>query len=503
MKKLSYTSYNLYFKLTVKNTSLLINLCALLLLLSCDKNFAQISFNPAHKKPNIIVIILDDQGYADVGFQQLPASSQVLTPNINKLSESGITFTNAYVSSSTCGPSRASLLTGRSSSRFGVEENGTMGPPVSEIIIPRAINNLGYKTAAIGKWHLGEEIQGMLPKDRGFDYYWGDIGYNKDYLMNRIPQPPVWASSPRSANEAYLPNAYTDEAVAFIERSKEQPFFLYLAHNAPHSPFRTTRELLERVVAERPEWEPVYDRMNLETNKWKGDKYDFGKFKGTDLDQEIIRLTYISMLLSADDSVGKIVETLEKNNLRENTLIFYLSDNGAALARPNDLGGVNLPLRSGKGSVYDGGVRVPFVMSWPGTLKDGIKSDMMISSLDIFSTTVELARGTVPNDRVIDGVNLIPYLTGTKDGEPHKALFFRRKDRGFWAIRSGDYKWVFSKSKKANAREPKEGGLYEVGVDWTEANDLSADSPEIRKNLTKMFEQLTKDLPEPLPQIKK
>jgi arylsulfatase A-like enzyme len=502
MKKPSYTNFNSEFKLYAKRTTLLINLCALLLLLSCNKTIAQSTFNQTHEKPNVIVIILDDQGYADVGFQQLPASSQVLTPNLDKLSESGISFTNAYVASSTCAPSRASLLTGRSSSRFGVEENGTSGPPVTEIIIPKLINNLGYRTGAFGKWHLGT-AEGMLPKDRGFDYYWGDIGYEKDLLMRKISQPPCWASNPKSYNETYISDAYTDELVAFIERNKEQPFFAYLAHNVPHSPFQTTRDLLERIVAERPEWTPVYERMKLETHKWKGDKYNFGKFKGLDLDQEILRLTYISMLLSADDSVGKIVETLEKYHLRENTLIFYLSDNGAALARPNDLGGVNLPLRSGKGSVYDGGVRVPFVMSWPGTLKQGAKSEMMISSLDIFSTTVELAGGTVPIDRVIDGVNLIPYLTGTKDGEPHKALFFRRKDRGFWAIRSGDYKWVYSKSKKANAREPKEGGLYQVGVDWTEVNDLSADSPEKRKNLAKMFEQLTKDLPEPLPQIKK
>jgi arylsulfatase A-like enzyme len=489
------------FKLFNNKTVFSVSLCVVFLL-CWNTNNAQSAHNITNKKPNVMVILLDDLGYADVGFHKLPASSQVFTPNIDKLATSGITFTNGYVAFSTCGPSRASLLTGRSSSRFGVEENGTSGPPVSEIIVPKIISDQGYRTGAFGKWHLGE-ADGMLPKDRGFDYYWGDIGYKKDLLMRRIPQPPVWSSNPKPYNETYISDAYTDEVVAFIERNKEQPFFVYLAHNVPHSPFQTTRSLLERIVAERPEWAPVYERMKLEKDKWKGDKYNFGRFKGLDLDQDILRLTYISMILSADDSVGKIVEILEKHNLRDNTLIFFLSDNGAALSRPNDLGGVNLPLRSGKGSVYDGGVRVPFVMSWPGTLKQGEKSDLMVSSMDIFSTTIALAGGSIPKDRVIDGINLMPYLTNEKSGQPHEALFFRRKGRDFWAIRSGNYKWVYNKSKKSKFKdiEPDGGGLYQVGTDWTEVNDLSNASPKIRKNLSEMFLQLTKDLPEPLPQI--
>ena len=210
------------------------------------------------------------------------------------------------------------------------------------------------------------------------------------------------------------------------------------------------------------------------------------------------------MLLAADDGVGKIIETLEKNNLRENTLIFYLSDNGAALARPNDLGGVNLPLRSGKGSVYDGGIRVPYVMSWPGVLKPEINKDMIVSSMDIFSTTVELAGGQIPDDRVIDGVNLMPYLTEKKKEQPHSALFFRRADRNFWSIRQGNYKWVYyaGKNKKLLDQEPEGGGLYDIQNEISESVDLSKKLSSKRDELSKLYREFTKDLPKPLPEYK-
>ena len=336
------------------------------LLLTLLYNASPVFAQTIPEKPNVIVILTDDQGYADAGFQGFPASSEVVTPNIDDLAESGIIFENGYVASSTCGPSRASLLTGRTSSRFGIERNNTWpdkntGPPIDEIIIPALISEYGYTSAAFGKWHLGE-LDGMLPLQRGFDYYWGDIPRHKDYLMTHLDQPPVW-DPPKTKEEKYLMDAYTDEAIDFISRNKNNPFFAYVAYNAPHSPFRTKKRLVERVVAARPQFEDAYERMKQETEKWDGVNYDFGTYKGLDLDQEILRLVYISMLLSVDDGVGKLVDTLENLNLREKTLIFYLSDNGAALDRPNDLGGVNIPLRDGKGSVYDGGVVVTYVMS--------------------------------------------------------------------------------------------------------------------------------------------
>ncbi|WP_027138661.1 sulfatase-like hydrolase/transferase [Gaetbulibacter saemankumensis] len=453
----------------------------------------------SREKPNVVVIITDDQGYADVGFQNLPASTQVLTPNLDRLAKSGVIFKNGYVAFSTCSPSRASLLTGRSSSRFGVEDNDRYIDS-TELIIPRAIASEGYISGAFGKWHIGRE-PGTTPLDRGFDYYYGDLIKNKDYFMRVVPDPPCWLNGKRSPGEngRYITDAYTDEAITFIEKNKNEAFFAYIAYNAPHSPFLTTRQLVERVVSERPEWAPIYERMKKETKKWNGNRYSFGKFLIKDLDPDILRLCYISMLLAADDGVGKILDTLEKNNLRENTLIFYLSDNGAALARPNDLGGVNLPLRNGKGSVYDGGIRVPFVMSWPGVLKPAINNELIVSSMDIFSTTIALSGAQTPDDRIIDGVNIIPYLTGKKKGQAHSSLFFRRADRNFWSIRQGNYKWVYKDKKNMKSPKPNKGELYDIQNDISESRDLSQKLNSKRDELSKLYKQLTKDLPKPLP----
>jgi arylsulfatase A-like enzyme len=473
--------------------------CLIILLGGWSLTNAQAS--KCQEKPNVIVILTDDQGYADVGFQRFPASMEVITPSLDELAKTGMIFQNGYVASATCGPSRASLLTGRSSSRFGVEDNNTWpdrntGPPPHEIIVPAIISDFGYVSAAFGKWHLGE-LEGMTPKDRGFDYYWGGRGGSGDYFFRRNPQPPCWGAG-KSSDEAYMTDATTDEAIAFIERNHDKPFFAYIAYNAPHSPFETKRYLVERVVEARPQFADAYERMKKETDKWEGENYDFGRFKGLDLDMEILRLVYISMLLRVDDGVGEIIETLEEFDLRTNTLIFYLSDNGAALSRPNDLGGVNLPLRSGKGSVYDGGVRVPFVMNWPGTIEPSWNADMVVSSMDIFTTAVELAGGQIPNDRIIDGVNLIPYIAGEKKGQPHEYLFFRRKVRDFWSIRKGDMKWVYNENDKS--AEPEGGGLYNIQLNVSEYIDLSSKFPEQKEELKELFYKVTKDFPEPLDQ---
>lgn len=453
-------------------------------------------------KPNVVVILTDDQGYADVGFQGFKASSEVVTPNLNKLAQSGIIFQNGYTAASICGPSRSSLLTGRSCSRFGIESNNTWegkntGAPTTEIILPAIISHKGYTSGAFGKWHLGE-LEGMGPKERGFDYYWGGRGGSGDYFFRNNPQPPCWSPS-KDSKDAYMTDATTDEAIGFIKRNKDKPFFAYVAYNAPHSPFQTKKDFLERVVEQRPGFADAYERMKKETSKWNGDNYDFGVFKGPDLDQEILRLVYISMLMRADDGVGEIIKTLEDLGLRENTLIFYLSDNGAALNRPNDLGGVNLPLRDGKGSVYDGGERVPFVMSWPGVLKAGYNDELIVSSMDIFATTIELAGGKVPDDRIIDGRNIIPYLTGEKTGQAHEYLFFRRKDHNFMSIRQGDYKWIMNETPIQPGNP--DGSLYNVQDDIGESIDLSNELPEVKEDLKNLFDSVTYDLPEPMEYI--
>ena len=464
------------------------------------------------RRPNIVVILTDDQGYADAGFQGYPASRQALTPNIDRLAREGIAFRNGYVAFSTCGPSRHSLLTGRSASRYGIEENGFYAPS-SEIIIPRAIKESGYATAMFGKWHLGpddDRTGDLSPTGRGFDSAY--LTSAQDFFMKRTPHPASWKSGGMRDYGPYVTDAITDEAIAFIKQNRATPFFAYIAHHAPHSPFCSKEPLMRRIAEHAPEFKAAYDRMKTHTSA-KGRKafynapdFDFGNFKGTDLDQELLRLTYLSMLLAVDDGVGRILDTLKEEGLRENTLIFYLSDNGGALARPNDLGGVNLPLRSGKGSIFDGGVRVPFVMSWPGTLPQGVTdTKSVVSSMDIFSTTVELSGNKLPADRAIDGVNLIPYLTGQKSGNPHEVLFFRRQGDGNYAIRSGDYKLdVVTNVKKALRKEqdaslyPEGGGLYDIQNDLGETQDLSAAMAEGKSTLRQQYEELIHGFPVPL-----
>ncbi|WP_395740136.1 sulfatase-like hydrolase/transferase [Prosthecobacter sp.] len=463
-------------------------------------------------KPNVIVILTDDQGYADVGFQGLPASKQALTPNLDRLAKEGVVFKNGYVAFSTCGPSRQSLLTGRSASRFAVEENGFFAT-AKEVFIPRTLQGTGYATAMFGKWHCGPDGDStgeLSPKGRGFDQAY--LTSSQDFFMKKTPHPKAWSSGGMRDYGPYVTDAITDEAIAFIREHKTQPFFAYIAHHAPHSPFCSKEALMRRIVEHDPGYKAAFERMKTHTSA-KGRKasyaapnFDFGNFKGTDLDQELLRLTYLSMLLAVDDGVGRLLDTLKEEGLRENTLIFYLSDNGAALARPNDLGGVNLPLRSGKGSVYEGGVRVPFVMSWPGVLPQGeVNSTAVVSSMDIFTTTVNLAGGKVPEDRVMDGVDVMPFLTGKKAGSPHEVLFFRRLGRQAWSIRNGDHKLDAVTLQRKMIRKgedaslyPDGGGFYDVQNDIGEIKDVSAGHADKKNASRQLYEKLTRDFPVPL-----
>lgn len=448
-------------------------------------------------KPNVIVIMSDDHGWADAGFQKLPASRDVLTPHLDRLFGSGLRFTQGYVASSTCGPSRASLLTGRTSSRFAFEDNqpGTPfeGPPPTEILIPQALKGTGYRTGAIGKWHLGEAPD-RLPAARGFDEFFGFLGGGHDYFKGTLVR-----GTKEEPMQGYITDVLADGAADFIRRNRAQPFFLYVAFNAPHSPMQAPQRLIERIVAHQPAFRPAYERMKLKTGAGALPNFDLRPFKGKDVDREIMRLVYCAMVAGLDDGVGRILDTLESTGLREKTLVFFLADNGAALARPNDLGGVNLPLRSGKGSVFDGGLRVLFGASWPGTLPPGRDYDGVLNAVDIFTTTVTLAGGHIPRDRPVDGVDLLPYLTGKKTGHPHDTFFFRRHDRKMWSLRDGDFKWVVS-PKDGLAGE---GALYRISHDSAESRDVSAEFPDKKRALMATYARLTADLPKPVQHSKK
>ena len=315
-------------------------------------------------KPNLIVILTDDQGYGDVGFN---GSEDIRTPNMDRLAREGVRFTDGYVTYPVCGPSRAGLLTGRYQDRFGFGRNPSVNPadataglPHSERNIAEILKPAGYRTGVIGKWHMGTHPS-FHPNKRGFDYFYGFLSGGHQYfpeelVLNDIAQSKrafdwyrtrILQNDQRIDIDEYLTDEFSNEAVAFIEREKDNPFFLYLAYNAPHGPLQATEEYLDR-------YPDIADED---------------------------RRTYAAMVSAVDDGIGRILETLERLGIDENTLIFFLSDNGGAQGK----GSSNRPLRGWKSMPFEGGVRVPFAARWKGTLPEGVDYENPVSSLDILN----------------------------------------------------------------------------------------------------------------------
>lgn len=396
-------------------------------------------------QPNLIIILTDDQGYYDVGFN---GCKDIPTPNIDRLAMNGIMFTNGYVSYTVCGPSRAGLITGRYQDRFGFGRNPLFAPndpdqglPLSEETLASALDKVGYQTMAIGKWHLGAH-ENLRPLNRGFDEFFGFLTGGHQYF------PELWTlkdisevksqfdayntkllqNNTRVDEHEYLTDALSREAVRFIERNVENPFFLYLAYNAPHTPLQATEKYLKRF-------------SHIDNKK---------------------RRTYAAMVSSVDDGVGELLDKLEELNISKNTIVFFLSDNGGPY-KTN--GSRNDPLREGKGSLYEGGIRVPFAMQWPGKIPPGQVYDQPIISLDIFATVADYARAEP--GKPLDGVNLVPYLLGEKQGAPHEHLFWRKFDSKSYAVRGGDLKLVNMNGKQNE--------LYNLVEDIGERQELESD----------------------------
>ncbi len=401
---------------------------------------------PANPQPNLIVILTDDQGYADVGFN---GCKDIPTPNLDSIARNGVRFSNGYVSYAVCSPSRAGLLTGRYEQRFGHERNPQWSPgnPVSglslaETTLADTLGKAGYQSGAIGKWHLGCHPS-LHPLKRGFNEFFGHLGGGHRYFPEELTLKDtnqakdeadsyrLWIlrnQTPVRTTE-YLTDEFSDEAVRFVERHQEQPFFLYLAYNAPHVPLQASEKYLARFP-------------DIKNEK---------------------RRTYAAMVSAVDDGVGRVLGTLRELGLEENTLVFYLSDNGG----PTDNASNNGPLRGTKGSPWEGGIHVPFAMQWPGHVPKGMTYDNPVISLDIFATITALAKAPLDATRPLDGVNLMPYLTGSDSGMPHESIFLRMFDRGAFAVRSGDYKLVIP--EKSQAAE-----LYNLKQDIGEKTNVAA-----------------------------
>ena len=420
--------------------------------------------------PNVIVIMTDDLGYTDVGFN---GSVDIPTPNIDRIANQGVKFTNGYTPYPVCSPSRAGFMTGRYQQRFGYERNvqyrpqdPNMGLPQTEKTIPEVMGQVGYTSGVIGKWHLGAHISNH-PLNRGFDFFYGHLGgghryfpeeltIKDSYSINDEPlsyQTWIMRNHQPEETDEYLTDEFSKEAVEFIEKNKKGPFFLYLAYNAPHGPLQATEKYLNR-------FEHIQNKK---------------------------RRTYAAMVSAVDDGVGEILKKLETLNIQKNTIIFFLSDNGGP---EQNNGSNNGPLREGKSSIYEGGNRVPFAMQWPDEINPMVY-DYPISSMDILPTIAALTNAPVGVDLPLDGVNILPYLKGEKKGRPHHTLFVRKFDDDLYSVREGDMKLI---SKKKNSIQE----LYDLSNDLSEETDLASKFPDQVKRLDSIRKNWDKQLIDPV-----
>ncbi|MCY1722677.1 sulfatase [Prolixibacteraceae bacterium Z1-6] len=401
-----------------------------------------------NSKPNFIIILADDLGFADLS---LNGSKQIATPHIDKLAEGGINFTNGYVSGPVCSPSRAGLLTGRNQVTFGHDNNlsGVQpgfdirynGLPLTETTIATCLKKLGYVTGLIGKWHLGEAHK-FHPLQRGFDEMWGYTGGGHDYFTSEPDgkgyKCPIECNYKTPQSITYITDDKGDECVDFIKRHKNEPFFLFASFNAPHAPMQATEadlQLFKHVKDEK-------------------------------------RRKYCAMVHRLDVNVGRIMDALGREGLAENTLVVFLSDNGGPC---DSNASINAPFNGQKGILLEGGIHVPFIMAWKGKLKAGTTYENPVISLDFAATFFELAGGEVTGEVKFDGVNLMPYLLGASSGHPHESFNWRFTISA--AIREGNWKLV-----RLPDRLPL---LFDLSKDISEQNNVALQNLEVTESLLK------------------
>ena len=460
------------------------------------------------KQPNFIVIVIDDMGYSDVGTY---GCKDIPTPHIDSLAHHRVRFTNSYSTCAVCSPARAAILTGRYQERYGLDwvMIEPYGVDVHEKTLADLLKKQGYVSAAIGKWHLGRR-EVFRPLKRGFDSFYGFLGA-AHFLLPPTPEglahptemflhwgqralgnswcqakekylsAPLYRNDKETPHEGYLTEVFTREAVQFIDKNKDRPFFLYLAHGAQHTPAEATQKYLHRFPS---------------------------------LDDREGRRSYAAALSAVDDGVGEILAELRKHDLEKNTVIVFTSDNGGASfwePRPEILdtvraglpvvdlkpgqaadvrkvsrffqwnmganGSDNRPLSFGKGVLYDGGVRVPLIIQWPGVAPAGTTDDALISHLDLVPTCVAAAGGTLPCDREYDGLDLRPHFAGKPGAWGSRPLFWRVYQNR--AVRSGRWKLVWSGEAAPH--------LYDLSKDQEERTDLAGEHPNIVKRLQKAW----------------
>lgn len=414
-------------------------------------------------KPNVLVILADDLGYADIGVH---GGGEVRTPNLDALAAAGVRCTNGYVSAPYCSPSRAGFLTGRYQTRFGHEfnphvgEEAKLGLPLDQRTIADHLRTAGYATGLIGKWHQGFS-PAHHPQSRGFDDYFGFLVGGHNYLLRKEAAPKfgsahshdlIYRGREVQKLDGYTTDLFTDEAIGFIDRHAARPWFLYLAYNAVHTPLEIADKFRDRLPASATD--PA-------------------------------RRGYLSLLLGLDDAVGRVVAHLRKTGRDKDTLIFFLSDNGGSGRKPffayNTA--LNTPLRGDKGQTLEGGIRVPFLVVWPGRLPAGTTYDQPVIALDLLPTACALA-GVKPGGE-LDGVNLWPHLTGSIATAPHAELHWRFGPQR--AVRRGRWKLVDWRDFEAKSNSGWQ--LYDLAQDIGERNNLAAQRPELVTELSQSWDR--------------
>ena len=447
------------------------------------------SASAPRRAPNIVLIVADDLGFNDITcYGGGIAGGKVPTPNIDSIAKQGVDFRNGYSGNATCAPSRAAIMTGRYATRFGFEFTPTpkqfmkavtgmapadqwikpvyhpereadlipyedMGLPTSEITLARLLQGAGYHTVHLGKWHLGDSPQ-FRPYNHGFTESLSHLHGASMFLPTQHPGvvnamqdfDPIdkflWASEPWAVRfkdgEPFKPPKYmtdylTDEAVKVVAANKNRPFFMYLAYNAPHTPLQATRE--------------DYDALSF-------------------IPDHTMRV-YAAMIRSLDRNIGRVLQQLKDQGLDDNTMVIFTSDNGGA--HYIGLEGINSPYRGWKATFFEGGIHVPFFMRWPGSIPAGASVTAPVSHFDIFATAAAAAGQQAPGDRIIDGVNLLPFIKGDASGRPHDVLFWRTDT--YLTVRAGDWKLQVSDM-------PKKDWLFNLATDPTEKINLAGQEPE-------------------------
>lgn len=422
------------------------------------------------RRPNIVFFFCDDLGYADVGCY---GHDEVKTPNIDRLAAQGLRFTDFSTASSICSPSRSALITGRYPQRNGVYDNirndrvnhgyrysayeysispeMTLGLDVREITFGNALQAAGYRTAVVGKWDMGQARR-FLPLQRGFDFFYGHGNNGIDYWTHqRYGIESLFRGNERIEDEGYATSLFGREGERFIRENKDRPFFLYLAFNAPHGPSN-----FDRTGPQAPD-----DALAMYLDR----------------DPKEAKTRYLATISSMDAKVGRVLKTLDELGLAENTVVFFSSDHGATRI------GNNGPFRGLKGQFFEGGIRVPLIVRWPGRIAAGSTMDDWFTTLDLFPTFVSIAGGKLPEGVKYDGFDMLPRLLGQSGETPRKEMFWELQEER--AVRVGSVKWI---------RTPRFEGLFDLVADPGEQRNLAEEKPELLARMRARWDEWRKEM---------